>query len=89
MKTFHLQIIGKVQGVFYRASTKEKARELELRGWVRNKEDESVELMVSGDERQLSRFIDWCWVGPPRARVDNIHLKELPFQDFPGFEIRR
>ena len=66
----HLRIVGRVQGVFYRASARDKALSLGLRGWVRNRRDGSVELYADGEEPALSRLRSWCGEGPPSARVD-------------------
>ena len=65
-----LRVRGRVQGVFYRASAREQAAWLGLRGGVRNRLDRSVELWAEGDERALERLLRWCWQGPPAARVE-------------------
>ena len=59
-KRLHLIIQGKVQGVFFRASTKEKARELGLRGFVRNRVDGTVEVVAEGHMAELQKLADWC-----------------------------
>ena len=71
-KTMHLKITGRVQGVWYRAWTRETALELGLSGWVRNRTDGSVEALVHGDAEQVDQLIDKCWQGPTSARVENI-----------------
>lgn len=65
----HLVIRGRVQGVFYRASAQEKATELELTGWVRNRADNTVEIVAEGEREDLDALIEWCYVGPPDAYV--------------------
>lgn len=83
-------IRGKVQGVGYRASTAAMARELGLRGWVRNRNDGGVELCAEGERTQLDALVEWCRKGPAFARVDAIDLQWAAAQgDFAGFEIRR
>ena len=86
-----LKITGHVQGVFYRDLSQEKAQELGLSGWVCNTSDDSVELLAQGDEEQIKKLIDWCWEGPPSAKVDNIDVqwKEVPPQEkgFRSFEV--
>jgi len=72
MKTVHLRIEGKVQGVWYRAWTRDTATELGLNGWVRNRMDGSVEAIVSGDETTVDQLIEKCHQGPPAARVHKI-----------------
>lgn len=88
MKTLEIQVIGKVQGVYYRATAREKARELDLVGYVQNRENGSVYIIVSGDNTILENFLDWCRIGPPSAIVDELIVKELPPQSFSVFEIR-
>ncbi|NMM49729.1 acylphosphatase [Marinigracilibium pacificum] len=84
MKTVCITITGKVQGVFFRASTREKARSLNLRGYVKNQHDGSVYIEVSGDPMKLQKLIDWCRVGPEMAIVENVSVIEL---DQPSHEI--
>ena len=69
MPTIQLIIKGKVQGVFYRASAKEKAEDLGLTGWVKNTPEGYVEIMATGEMDVLERFITWCKKGPSRAFV--------------------
>lgn len=89
METRHLIISGKVQGVFYRASAKEKAMELNITGWIKNTPEGNVEAMISGEEESIASFIKWCRSGPDRATVSDvkIHLRE-PVQ-FETFKIER
>jgi acylphosphatase len=85
MPTMRWIIRGKVQGVFYRATARDKALELGLTGWVRNLEDGSVEAMATGTEAQLDAFAAWCAQGPPRAvitAVDMTRMEETDFADF-------
>lgn len=65
----HVVVHGRVQGVFYRASTQEKAIELGLTGWVKNRVDGSVELVAEGDREKVEELAEWCRVGPERAEV--------------------
>ena len=71
-KRVHLIIQGKVQGVFFRASTREKALELGLKGFVRNMEDGSVEIIAEGNAVNLQELIKWCSIGPDRAIVESV-----------------
>ena len=85
MPTTHLLIKGKVQGVFYRASAKEKAEALRLTGWVKNTPDGNVEAVVTGSENSLHQFISWCQQGPPKAVVTEVtvtYKDETPFAAF-------
>jgi acylphosphatase len=72
MQTVHLVIKGKVQGVFFRASTREKANELGIKGWVKNMPDGNVEVLAAGNKDQLENFIEWCRRGPTQAIVSDV-----------------
>jgi acylphosphatase len=74
--TRRLRIHGRVQGVFYRGWSVATARALGLRGWVRNRTDGSVELLVCGDAEQVEAMIARCRQGPPSARVDRVDIAE-------------
>ncbi|MDX1628952.1 MAG: acylphosphatase [Fulvivirga sp.] len=88
MKHYKVTISGKVQGVFYRDSTRRKARELGITGWVRNEPDGTVYMEAEGEKEQLDELIDWCKEGPPRARVENVHYTADEVQGFEKFEVR-
>lgn len=94
MATVRLLIRGKVQGVFYRHSTREMATRLGLSGYVRNCPDGSVEAQATGARDRLMSLISWCKSGPPSAQVDAVDIHWL--SDEPDitsghqcFEIRR
>ena len=89
MKTIQLTIKGKVQGVFFRATAKDVADEIGVKGWVRNLPDRNVEIKATATEEILQSFIDWCKQGPPKARVDEVIVKELSTEEFNGFRIIR
>jgi len=75
MKTrVHVRIFGKVQGVWYRASTKQKADELGIIGWVRNTDDGCVEAVFEGEKAKIDEMITWCWIGPQRAQVTDVKM---------------
>jgi acylphosphatase len=80
---------GRVQGVYFRASAREKAEELGISGEVRNLADGSVEVIASGTDEQLSELLKWCKVGPPHATVDEVIVSDLPEREFKGFSIIR
>ena len=86
---FELRISGKVQGVYYRASTKAKAEELDLRGWVKNETNGDVSVVVEGPLEQVEAFIKWCQEGPRLARVKEVKRKPGPLQHFDNFRIIR
>lgn len=84
-----LLVRGRVQGVWYRASTRDEARRLGLRGWVRNLPDGSVEAVAEGEERAVASLIAWCRRGPPSARVDAVEVAhEPPDGAHVGFDVR-
>jgi len=85
---YRFQISGRVQGVFYRASTEEKARALGLTGWVRNLPNGDVETVGCGTEQQLQVFHHWLKQGPPMAEVEQINQSEIDDQSFSSFDIR-
>lgn len=89
MKTsVHVLISGRVQGVWFRANTKEKAQELGLTGWVRNTSDGKVEAVFEGEEEIVKKMIAWCHHGPPMAEVEKIVVKKQQPIDFKEFSIR-
>ena len=89
VESAHLIIEGRVQGVFFRASTKDQADALGLNGWVRNLPDGSVEIRAEGLKENLKEFINWCHKGPPNAVVSNIELEYLqPTGEFSTFNIK-
>jgi acylphosphatase len=89
MKMTHVLVEGLVQGVCFRDYTQRQAYILNLSGWVRNLENGSVEVMLSGTDSSVSAMLDWLKVGSPRSRVDNLIVKHIESDDtFTGFEVR-
>ncbi len=85
----HYWISGRVQGVFYRASTQEKAQSLGLKGWIKNLPDGRVETVACGSEEILAKLEVWLHQGPPTAKVDRVEIKqETVVPDTQGFEVR-
>lgn len=74
-KLVWLKVKGRVQGVFYRQSTRQEAQQLGLRGWVRNMGDGTVEALVQGPEPAVDTLIAWCKIGPASATVDSVDVK--------------
>jgi acylphosphatase len=89
VKHFSILIRGRVQGVFYRASAKEMAMQLGIKGIVRNEEDGSVYIEAEGEEDALNQFISWCRKGPPRAMVTDVHVEEGSINNYSSFRIDR
>ena len=71
----NLIITGLVQGVFFRASTLERAQSLNLNGWVKNLSDGSVEVVAEGPRYGLEDFVTWCRQGPPAAEVKDVIVR--------------
>lgn len=72
-----LRISGRVQGVFFRQSTKEQADRLGVFGWVRNLPDGDVEALLEGAPEQVEALVRWCHTGPPAARVDAVERADV------------
>jgi acylphosphatase len=87
-KRFCIRVIGRVQGVFFRASARAEAERLGLCGFVRNEPDGSVYAEAEGEGEALARFVDWCRRGPSQARVEDVETKEEEPRGFAGFVIR-
>jgi acylphosphatase len=87
--TYSIIVTGKVQGVFYRQSTKEKAIAIGVKGIVKNENDGSVKIIATGSKEQLDKLIAWCRQGPPKAKVDTVNVKEELFRNFTSFSIER
>ena len=90
MKVAHLKIQGIVQGVWFRAGTRDEAERLGVSGWVRNAPDGSVEAFVQGPAAAVDALIEWCRRGPAGARVDRVDQSPAAAEpDLQGFGIRR
>lgn len=79
MKSVHVTINGRVQGVFFRAETKRTAINLKLTGWVRNMPDRRVEAVFEGEDKAVDQMLIWCYSGPPLARVDDVIIEDEPY----------
>jgi acylphosphatase len=89
MKTQHLRIHGRVQGVWFRESMRAEAERLGVTGWVRNAPDGSVEAVIQGADTAVDALVDWARIGPPQARVDRIEIEPVETNGlFSGFEKR-
>ena len=89
MKRVIIRVSGKVQGVFYRASAKEEADRLGIRGVVKNEPDGSVLIHAEGDDVVLNEFIAWCKKGPRQANVLSATVEDKAHIGYPDFQIRR
>ena len=88
-RTLSIRVYGRVQGVWFRASTKNKADQLGLTGNVRNMPDGSVYIEVCGSQPELDTFIAWCHEGPELARVDRLETQEIGSLSTHSFDVIR
>ena len=87
MKTLHLQILGRVQGVWFRESMRNEAERLGVTGWVCNLADGSVEAVIQGSTEAVNALLEWAQTGPPKARVERVIVDAAQGQ-FNKFERR-
>ena len=74
-KRIHLVVRGRVQGVYFRATAQREARQHGLSGWVKNRQDGSVEIVAEGEEDDVKDFLSWAHSGPSTARVDDVGVR--------------
>lgn len=85
----HVIVHGWVQGVYFRAYTRDQARLLGLAGWVMNRRDGTVEAFFEGEKSQVDKMVAWCRQGPPAAQVDRVEVETGEFQGLmDSFEVR-
>ncbi len=84
----HCYVTGKVQGVWFRASTQDKAKELGLTGWACNLPDGRVEVLAFGDKDKLAVLHEWLKIGPELAEVIEVIHEEVPFQQHERFAVK-
>lgn len=89
LQTISIIVKGKVQGVYYRQTTQEKAMALGITGTARNLPDRSVKIIATGTREQLDKLLAWCRQGPSRAEVSGIETKDEELRSFPDFRILR
>ena len=83
-----ITITGRVQGVGFRFSAVNKAHQLGLKGFVKNKMDGTVYIEAEGEPQQLNEMVNWCWQGPSSARVDEVTKQEIPVRDYNRFGVQ-
>ena len=83
-----LIVEGRVQGVWFRESTRREAERLGIHGWVRNRREGTVEVVAEGPEDSVRKLVAWCHHGPPSARVTGLHETLEAFKgEFSGFDV--
>jgi acylphosphatase len=89
IKACAIRVSGRVQGVYFRASTKDEADRLGVKGIVRNERDGSVYIEAEGEDEPLNKFLEWCKHGPPSARVEHCDIKTIEWKGYQSFDIKR
>ena len=89
MKAIHLVIHGRVQGVFFRKYTFDKANDLGLKGMVRNLPNGDVEIIAEGREEVLKEFVEWCYKGSPASKVSSVDMKYIVYSGHKAFSIEK
>ncbi len=84
----HVFVSGTVQGVYYRATTRDTARDAGVDGWVKNLEDGRVEAVFEGPEADVESMVEWCHEGSPAADVNDVQAEYGEPEGEDGFEIR-
>jgi len=84
-----IQIKGKVQGVFFRKSTQDKAQQLGITGWIQNEPDGSVLTEIEGPSQTIQQMEDWLHAGPEDAQVKELIIKKGEWRGYKDFEVRR
>lgn len=88
MKRVRIHVFGRVQKVFFRDSTRRKARKLNLTGWVKNEQNGSVTIFAEGEEENIKKLIAWSQKGPLLAKVTNVEIQwEGGEKQFNNFDI--
>jgi len=89
IKRARITVKGRVQGIFFRSSTKRIAAKLGLKGYVKNLPDGNVEVVAEGNEEKIKKLIEFCKTGPSLSKVEDADIKfEKPTKEFGGFEVR-
>lgn len=83
-----IKVNGRVQGVFFRDSTRERANAHHVNGWARNMPDGSVEAVLEGDPEAVQRVVRFLQTGPPQAEVERVDVDEEEPEGLSGFSIR-
>ncbi len=86
-KHLDIKVTGKVQGVFYRQSTKAVADQLSIKGFIKNETDSSVYIEAEGEAVLIESFLEWCRQGPERARVEHVESTEGELKNYRNFEV--
>jgi acylphosphatase len=89
LQTISILVTGKVQGVWFRKYTCDKATALGINGFVKNMPDDSVYILATGTAAQLQAFVEWCHKGSPKSRVEKVMVADEPLTVFSNFNIHQ
>lgn len=87
LQTICITVHGKVQGVYFRQSAKQLAKQLLITGTVANVSNGDVQIVATGTKEQLQSLISWCLKGPRGAKVESLETENLPLEEFMGFRV--
>ena len=87
MKTLKIKIVGTVQGVFFRKFVKDNADEVGVKGYVRNLDGGSVEIVIEGRDEKVNEMLVKCKKGPNHSEIKEVEVEEIKHQGFDGFKI--
>lgn len=87
MKHINIKVTGKVQGVFFRASTKAVADQMGVKGLVKNEKDGSVYIEAEANATILEMFLEWCNEGPEKSKVENVTVEDGELKNYRNFEV--
>ena len=87
MKHINIKVIGKVQGVFFRASTKAVADQMGVKGKVKNEKDGSVLIEAEASDAILEMFLEWCHEGPEKSNVESVEVTEAALENYTNFVV--
>lgn len=86
-KHYNITVEGRVQGVFFRHTARQKALEFGLNGRAENMADATVRIELEGESESLDDFVKWCWIGSKSAEVSQVRVEEGIIRGFEGFEV--
>jgi acylphosphatase len=88
IKCVQIMVRGRVTGVFFRAAAQREAKRLGITGWVRNRNDASVEILAEGEEDSIKEIVSWAHHGPSAARVESVDVRYRSYTgEFSDFRI--
>ena len=89
MHHYNITVKGLVQGVSFRFATLRAAHKLKLTGYVKNLHDGNVFIEAEGEEENINKLINWCYIGPPLAEVSEVSAEETELKNYRNFEIKK